>query len=67
MLDSVFLNHESETSLDHTLQVLSDADSVGGKTLVTLQVDGAAVHLFPREARDLAAALLTAANLAEGV
>lgn len=67
MLDSVYLNREFETSFCRTLSVLSEADSHQGQTLVTLIVDGLAAHLFPREARDLAAALLTAANLADGV
>jgi hypothetical protein len=67
-LDSVYLNCTGpETAFGHTVRVDSDADSHRGETLVTLHVDGAAVHLFPREARDLAASLLTAGNLAQRV
>ena len=62
------LNRETETELGHALLIQSDAESVGGRTLVTVTLNGENVlSLFPHEAREMAHVLLRAAGLAEGV
>lgn len=58
-----------ETRFGQNLTVFSELESHNGKTLVTLASgdSGEGFALFPQEARDLAALLIRAANLAEGV
>lgn len=58
---------ETESEWGHMLRVLSRADSSMGRTMVSVDIDGAHIVLMPSEARALAAALNRAADLAEGV
>ena len=62
------VDRETETEVGHALLIQSNAESVGGRTLVTLTLDGQnTLSLFPHEAREMARVLLRAADLAEGV
>jgi hypothetical protein len=62
------VDRETETECGHAILIQSNAESIGGRTLVTLNIDSCvATSLFPQEARELARVLARAADLAEGV